>query len=535
MNPRHLAFAAAGCVALAAASLVVAREPVYDAWAWLVWGRELAGLGLDTSSGPSWKPLPATLCVVLSLAGGAAPALWLVLVRAAWLLALVLAGSLGYRLTTDLDRRLRVAAAAFAALTLLLLADDFTLWTRQGAAGMSEPLLVALVLGAVGAALDGRSRTVLALGALAALIRPEAWPLLGAYGLWRWRAEPALRPWLAAVAVAVPALWIAPDLLASGDAARAGERARRGGGAPPHELLEALWRGASMPLLAAWPLAALAVLRARAGHVAPRVLAAGALGWIAIVAVMAAAGFPGLPRFMAPAIAVVGVLAGVGLARLLALALAPGTRADGPAADAPAPVAAADGPAADAPEPVAAPDGPAAGAPAPATGAAPARRPTLAFLALVAAALVTIVQLPGRAEDVPHALSVTARIARSHDDLRALARAVGRERLLRCGKLATSDVLVRTALAWELDVALSRVVSFGAVPKASGAFVIGPQATPRVRAFMRGHAELLGTRGEWSVYSLACPRPESAASSAQAAAAAPATAGVAVGLMRRSA
>jgi hypothetical protein len=465
MNPRHLALAAAGCVVLAAASLLVAREPVYDAWAWLVWGRELAALGLDTSSGPSWKPLPVALCAVLSLAGGAAPALWLVLVRAAWLLALVLAGSLGYRLTADLDRRLRVAAAGFAALSLLLLADDFTSWPRQGAAGMSEPLLVALVLAAVGAALDGRSRTVLALGALAALIRPEAWPLLGAYGLWRWRAEPALRPWLAAVAVAVPALWIGPDLLASGDAARAGERARRGGGRPPHELLEALWRGASMPLLAAWPLAALAVVRARAGHVAlgvvraraehvaPRVLAAGALAWIAIVAVMAAAGFPGLPRFMAPAIAVVGVLAGVGLARLLA---------------------------------------------------APASPRTVAALAIVA--IVTIVQLPGRAADVPHALSVTARIARSHDDLRTLARATGRGRLLRCGKLATSDVLVRTALAWELDVALSRVVSFGAMPKDSGAFVIGPQATPRVRAFMRGHAELLGTRGEWSVYSLACPR-----------------------------
>ena len=32
--------------------LLVAVEPLYDAWAWLVWGRELAHLGLDTSSGP---------------------------------------------------------------------------------------------------------------------------------------------------------------------------------------------------------------------------------------------------------------------------------------------------------------------------------------------------------------------------------------------------------------------------------------------------------------------------------------------------
>ncbi|HEV7806189.1 MAG TPA: hypothetical protein VGO80_10235 [Solirubrobacteraceae bacterium] len=516
MNPRHLAFAAAGCVVLAAASLLVAHEPVYDAWAWLVWGRELAGLDLDISSGPSWKPLPVAVCALLSLAGDAAPVLWVVLVRAAWLLALVLAGGLAYRLTAGLERRLRLAAAGFAALSLLLLADDFTSWTRQGAAGMSEPLLVALVLGAVAAVLDGRSRAALALGALAALIRPEVWALLGVYGLWRWRPEPALRPWLAAAAVAVPVLWLGPDLLASGNRASAGTRALRGGGAPVHELLEVLWRAAQMPLLAAWPLAVLAVVR-RPGRTALRVLGPGALAWIAIVAVMAAGGFPGLPRFMAPAIAIAGVLAGVGLARLLA-PTTPADAAPAPAAAAPAtPVDAAPAPAAAAPAtPVDAAPAPAAAAPAPATAAeastAHASRPRLAALALVAAAIVTIVQLPGRAEDVPHALSVTARVARSHDDLRALARAVGRERLLRCGKLATSDVLVRTALAWELDVALPRVVSFGAFPKASGAFVIGPQATPRVRAFMRARAELLGTRGEWSVYSLACPRPAPASS-----------------------
>ena len=190
-------------------------RPSYDAWAWLVWGRELAGFRLDTSSGPSFKPLPVAIAALLSPAGDAAPALWLVIVRASWLLSLVLAGALAYRLTAGLDRRLRWIAAGFAALVLLLLFDEITPWARQAAIGMSEPLLVALVLGAVAAALDGRSRTALVLAGLAALVRPEAWPLLAAYGVWRWRAEPALRPWIAAIAVAVPALWFAPDLLAS--------------------------------------------------------------------------------------------------------------------------------------------------------------------------------------------------------------------------------------------------------------------------------------------------------------------------------
>ena len=183
------------------------------------------------------------------------------------------------------------------------------------------------------------------------------------------------------------------------------------------------------------------------------VLAAGAVAWIAIVVAMAAAGFAGLPRFMAPAAAIVGVLGGVGLARWVAS----DRRQRG--------------------------------------------------LALVAAALVAglvVVQAGLRVGELPHAISTTARIDRSHDDLRRLANDVGRERLLRCGRLATSDVLVRTLLAWELHVPLGSVVTFGLPPTKSGAFVVGPQASPLLRSFMRGHTDLLAERGEWRVYSLRC-------------------------------
>src|SRR4051794_15056475 len=132
MSTRHLAIAVAACLLVAVVSLRAAHEPVYDAWSWLVWGRELAGFGLDTSSGPSWKPLPVLLAAPLSLAGDAAPDLWLVLTRTAWLLGVVLAGALAYRLTGGLAGRLRAGAAAFAALSLLLLRDDVTMWARQG-------------------------------------------------------------------------------------------------------------------------------------------------------------------------------------------------------------------------------------------------------------------------------------------------------------------------------------------------------------------------------------------------------------------
>ncbi len=433
------------CVALAAASLALGHEPVYDAWAWLVWGREVAGGGLDISSGPSWKPLTVAIAVPLSLAGDAAPGLWLVLVRAAWLLGLVLAAELAWILAAGAPRGARAAGALFAAVSLLLLADPVTMWARQAAGGMSEPLLVALVLGAIGAQLRGRPRLALVLAALAGLVRPEAWPLLGLFGLWLWRRERSARPLLVALAIGLPALWLLPDLLSSGDALGSAGRAQRDGGGP----WEALVRAAGLPLAAAWPLAILA-LRGRDRRLLA--LGLGMLAWIAIVVVMAAAGFPGLPRFSAPPAAVAGVLGGVGLARLLA--------------------------------------------------ARPA--PTVAALAAVLA-LLTAFELAVRAPELPHAMRSTARIADSHERLRALAGEIGAQRLLACGRLATSDVLVRTALAWKLDVALADVVSFGRPPRDSGAFVIGLQASPRLREDVAAVATQVGRRGEWRLYSLGCP------------------------------
>lgn len=453
MTNRFIITAALCSVALAALSLVVSYELVYDAWAWLVWGRELAGLGLETSLGPSFKPLPVVIAAPLSLAGDLAPELWLVLVRASWLLAPVLAGALAYRLTEDLDRRLRFAAAAFAALSLLLLRDDVTPWLRQGAAGMSDPPLVALVLGAVAAALHGRWRLALGLAGAAALVRPEVWPLLAVYGAWRWREDPRSRPLLVALAVGLPALWFVPDLLASGTASAGGRaRGREGAGSGLPASLEVLGRAAIMPLFAAWPLAILAATRGSRRDRTLAVLGAGVLGWIAVVVAMSAAGFPGLPRFMAPAVAVAGVLAGVGLARLLASL----------------------------------------------------RRPVARTL-LGLGVLVLLTQVALRAVELHGDITSSARIARSHERVRVLAREIGSEPLLRCGRLAVSDVLVRTELAWELGVGLAQVVSFGEPSARSGAFVVGPRATPLVVAFMRAHGTLLGARDEWRVYSIDCP------------------------------
>src|SRR5919202_4715070 len=88
-----------GCLAVAVLSLLITRQPTYDPWAWLIWGRQIAHLDLVTTAGPSWKPLPVLFTTPFALFGDdAAPLLWLLVARAGGLLAFVMAFRLGARL-----------------------------------------------------------------------------------------------------------------------------------------------------------------------------------------------------------------------------------------------------------------------------------------------------------------------------------------------------------------------------------------------------------------------------------------------------
>src|SRR5437764_6453816 len=86
-----LAAVAAVCLALGLLSLIGPSSPTYDPWAWLIWGREVLHLDLDTQFGPSWKPLPVVVTTVFALVPGAAPALWVAVARAGGLAALAFA------------------------------------------------------------------------------------------------------------------------------------------------------------------------------------------------------------------------------------------------------------------------------------------------------------------------------------------------------------------------------------------------------------------------------------------------------------
>jgi hypothetical protein len=308
------------CLALAGISLLLPSEPSYDPWAWLVWGRELAHGGLDTTGGPSWKPLPVIFTTLVArleeLDEGLPAALWIVVARAGALLALAMAFRVASRLAGG--GLVSAIGGTVAAVTLFLTPD----WFQFSAHGSEAPIAVALMLWAIERQLDGRHNQVVVLGTLACLLRPELFPFLALYGLWAWRAEPRLRPLLVAVLVLMPVAWIVPEWIGSGNPLDGGRQARSQPvwslSLAEHPWLRALKRvdthaGRAVELLALFGVA-WALVRRRWAVV---VLGAAALLEVALFLAMTEAGFSGNPRYVLPALAVASVLAGVGAAALV--------------------------------------------------------------------------------------------------------------------------------------------------------------------------------------------------------------------------
>lgn len=283
---------------------------------WLLWGRELAQGGLDTTGGPAFKPLPVAICAGLSVLGDGAPAAWLIVARAGALAAVALAGLLAHRLALESRPRDRVPAAlsgAAASIGVALLGSLAGL----SAAGAVEGLCVATALGAVLAWRSGRRGLALGLGLCCALIRIEAVPLL-LLGAWAaWRRHPGLRPAIVLAGVALPALWLLPDALAGGDILRSASRARIPN--PGQPALQPVPAVSSLTGAAGLMLAPVALggflLRPRRERGAVLLAAAG-VAWLVLVAGMAQVGFSGEERYALPGVAAVTVAGAAGLARL---------------------------------------------------------------------------------------------------------------------------------------------------------------------------------------------------------------------------
>ena len=466
--------ATGGAFALAALSLLAPFEPVFDAWAWLIWGRELTGGELDTSAGASWKPGPIFVTAPASLLGdAAAPEVWLLVARTGWLMAVALAGRLAWRLARrcGAGERGAIGAGLLAAASVVLLFDDFTPWIRQFAGGLSEPLLTALLLGAVEAHLSGARRASLALLFAASLFRPETWPFLAGYGWWLWKGgeDITLRPWLVAAAVAIPVVWFVPDLIGSGSATSgAGRAAVADDEGPLVNGLEALWRAFGLA-----PLALLLALgwllavggrggRQPAGERTLARLAVLAAAWVGVVFAMALVGFAGLPRFSAPAGALLCVLGAVALVLIVERARA--SRA----------------------------------------------------LAAGAAVLVLLLGLQGgwRTVELVRGVDEAVTIGDEIEGMRALVDRMGVERFEECGALTISDFEAEPALAWELDRGVAdvwvRLESVGT----TGIALVGPQARSEAvaaaeAAAARGAA--VTAVGDWRAYEISCSAGASAA------------------------
>jgi hypothetical protein len=316
---RRIALPVACALALAALSaLVIAAAPSYDPWSWLLWGREVTRLELSTLEGPAFKPLPVAVTALLTPLGSAAPVAWVIVARA----GAVLAVWLGFRLGRELAGPV---AGVLAAIGVALCGG----FLGYAAGGAETGWTIALMLAAIEAWRAGRYRAAIACGVACALLRVEAWPFLLVAGAVLWRRGPEHRALLAACAIAVPAAWFVPEWLGSGDVLRSGERALVPNPGQPATAdvpaLAALGEAAALPLWPLW-LGAIACALPAARRARPLLFAG--LAWIALVALMAQAGFSGEPRYSLPG----GALVAIAGAAALVLALRAGGAARGDSA-----------------------------------------------------------------------------------------------------------------------------------------------------------------------------------------------------------
>jgi hypothetical protein len=308
--------------------------------------------------------------------------------------------------------RLRWLAGCTAAAGLLLVHE----YLRRSAVGNVEPLMVAFGLLAIERHLDGHRRQALALGTLAALVRPEIWPFLGVYCIHLWFAERRARALIVAAVTLIALLWFGGAQWGSGDPFQPSHVVLSpgrptAGAQTQHHGSRAFSEFAGMLPIPVVLLAVLGValsFRRRSPALGPIALAAGAVAaWVTILAVMVDRGYTVIPRYLFLPAALTAILAGIGLAR--------------------------------ATEPLAG-----------------TRRLTAAVAIAAAAALALSVSELRLIRDDADALASQAE--RDRDLADAVELAGGAEAVRACGSVVTAW-FQKTALAWELGLDLPEVTS----------------------------------------------------------------------------
>lgn len=320
---RSLAIWAAVAVVLVVISvlgiLATDLRPSYDPFGWLDWGKQVWTGNFNTNGAPSWKPLTALFTIPFGLLGRN-PQMWLWMVSATFaaLVGCVIAGRIAYHLTGPTPGRpwARWAGAIFAGIGLL----GMTGYSQLIMITNSDPMIVTLCLAAVDFTIHGRRRSAFVCLFLAGLGRPELWPFILLYAIWGFIKEPRMRLLAVLGLIAIPAAWfIVPGLtsqswLHPGDLALGSQRAIHG--SKIIGVFDRLRRLFAVPTQ-------LTILFALGYAIVRRELAwlwvaGAALLWLIIETAFALHGWSAVIRYLVEPGALLLVLAGAAIGRVLA-------------------------------------------------------------------------------------------------------------------------------------------------------------------------------------------------------------------------
>lgn len=306
-------------VVVAVLFVVLTRmKPAYDAYGWMVWGRQTLHWNLDTNGAPSWKPLTLLFTLPFALVARAQTFLWMAAAVVGAFAGVVFGGRIAYKLTGPAPGRpyAPIIAAAFAGLGVLGIAG----YWHQILIANADPMIVALCLAAIDFHLSKRYRLAFAMVVLASLGRPEAWPFALGYAIWAWWAVPEMRSMAVAGVVSIPLLWFGISALTAKSWLRAGDLALNSVNAihgnkfigVPRRVLGL--HGPPMQIAAGLAIAFAVVIRDKVWLA----LAALAFAWVGVEIAFALHGWSAVTRYLFEPEAVLVVLAGAGLGRVLA-------------------------------------------------------------------------------------------------------------------------------------------------------------------------------------------------------------------------
>jgi hypothetical protein len=234
----------------------------------------------------------------------------------------IFAWRIAFKLTDAPPERRYAAYAAglFASAFVLGLLDPLGFgYTHYLFSAESDTMIVSICLAAIDCHLSGRHRWAFWLWWLGSLGRPEVWPFWVLSGIWLWRAAPVYRRWLLASVGLLLVLWFgipgltSKSFLTAGNIAQNSPRAIHG-----NKVIGTIHRFYQLEATPVWIAAgvtvALAALRRQRTIL---LLVGGALAWVLIEIGFALHGFPAVPRYMFEPGAVVAVLGGVFVGRVI--------------------------------------------------------------------------------------------------------------------------------------------------------------------------------------------------------------------------